>query len=152
MPEIGQTLSHYRIVEKLGTGGMGIVFKAFDSALGRHVALKLLNPTSVAQRERVARFFLEAKAASALNHPNIITIYEIGKSAEDRDFIAMEFVEGWSLRPLAKRPNPLQEVLRVGRQVAEALGVRPRIEFPNSIIVLARPRAASRRSVVLLRL
>jgi Tol biopolymer transport system component/predicted Ser/Thr protein kinase len=119
---IGQTLGHYRIESKLGEGGMGVVYRAVDTHLDRLVAIKVLPPEAVADTERKRRFAQEARAASALNHPSIITIYDIDRS-EDVDFIAMEYVQGQPLDRLIERGSiALSEALRYAIQVADALG------------------------------
>src|SRR5687767_13947459 len=105
---IGQIISHYRILEKLGEGGMGVVYKAEDTKLRRTVALKFLPPQATENRER---FLREAQAAAALNHPNICTVHEID---EEHCFLAMEFIDGVSLKEkIAERPLPLDQALDI---------------------------------------
>jgi len=115
-------LSHYRIVSKIGAGGMGEVYLAHDTTLDRKVAIKFLNQEFSNDEEKLSRFVREAKAASALNHPNILTVYEIGE-VDDRNYIATELIDGHTLRQhlAQKEPLPLNTILKIGVQVAEAL-------------------------------
>jgi serine/threonine protein kinase len=137
----GQTLSHYQIQEKLGEGGMGVVYRALDTHLNRPVALKLLPADKVSNPERRKRFVQEARAASALNHPHIVTIYDIA-SHNGNDFIAMEFIQGKTLDQLQHRKNlPLSDTLKYSAQLADALakahaaGIVHRDLKPSNIMV-----------------
>src|SRR5262245_42286768 len=120
-PMIGTTVSHYRVLEQIGTGGMGVVYRGEDTRLGRHVALKFLPAGVSDDTEAIHRFRREARAASALNHPNICTIYDVDE-ANGLQFIAMELLEGETLRErILRGPLELTQALQIAAQVADAL-------------------------------
>ena len=138
---VGNVVGRYRVLEPLGSGGMGVVYRAFDTRLSRHIAIKFLSPALTSDAQAVARFEAEARAASALNHPHICTIHDIGEDAGQR-FIVMELLEGQTLsQAIGGRPLPPVRVIELSLQIADALrashahGILHRDIKPSNIFV-----------------
>jgi eukaryotic-like serine/threonine-protein kinase len=144
---IGTTLSHYKIEDRIGQGGMGVVYRATDTRLGRVVAIKVIAADAAGGRDRRDRFLREARSASALNHPNIVTIYDVGQS-EGLSYLAMEFIDGVGLDKIIAQAGrlPTERVASIGAQVADALdfahknGVVHRDIKPANIMIEAGDR------------